>query len=418
MNRRTAEPAPSTDLDPCERAVPRRAVLRSSLGLAAGAAWLGACGTEGGSSTAVAGGGSESLPDGLDAQDFIEHGRQPWTVETKRGELEGLITPTDKVFVRGNLPFPDGALVENPDAWSVAIEGVARPRSLSLPELKALGRTTIAAVLQCSGNGRKFFEHGASGTQWGTGAAANVLWTGVPLRAVIEHLGGAADGARFVTGTGGEPIPEGLEERQVIVERSVPLAKGLEDAILAWELNSEPITLSHGGPLRLIVPGYYGVNNVKYLKRLALTADESDAKIQVSSYRVRPIGEKGGADQPSMWAMNVKSWIEQPLGSTPLAAGAHQVTGVAFSGEAPIASVEVSVDGGANWRPAKLVGPDLGPFAWRTFAFAWDAPVGSHTLTCRARDAAGNTQPKDRVENERGYAHNGWSDPSVRVTVA
>src|SRR5690606_31597360 len=99
-----------------------------------------------------------------------------------------------------------------------------------------------------------------------------------------------------------------------IVERSVPM-KALEQAILAWEMNGEPLPLAHGGPLRLIVPGYYGVNNVKYVKRVAFTPKESDAKIHETGYRVRPVGEKGAATQPSMWDMNVKSWIDQPSGS-------------------------------------------------------------------------------------------------------
>ena len=190
---------------------------------------------------------------------------------------------------------------------------------MTIKDLKALGSTTITAVLQCSGNGRFFFEHGPSGSAWGVGAAANVQWTGVPVKMVLEAMGGAAEGARFLTGTGGEPIPAALNERDLVVERSIPLEKGMEDAILAWELNGEPVNISHGGPLRLVVPGYYGVNNVKYLKRLAATAKESDAKIQVSKYRVRPIGEKGAADQPSMWAMNVK--VDDPLGDKALKVG-------------------------------------------------------------------------------------------------
>src|SRR5690606_10705803 len=112
----------------------------------------------------------------------------------------------------------------------------------------------------------------------------------------------------------------------------------------------EPLPLAHGGPLRIILPGYYGVNNVKYVKRVAFTPKETDAKIHATGYRVRPVGEKGAPAQPSMWDMNVKSWIDQPSGSGEVRSGDIQVTGVAFAGLRAVQKVEVSVDGGKTWR--------------------------------------------------------------------
>ncbi|MFT7167633.1 MAG: sulfite oxidase [Paracoccaceae bacterium] len=408
------------------RPLDRRMFLGASVGLAAG---LSACGgkeagdSAGMSSTAdkASANGGATLPEGLDAEDFIVHGTNPWTMESQRREIGGAITPTDKVFVRGNLPFPPASIIEDRDAWSLEVAGVANPRSISLAELKSLGAVTVAAVLQCSGNGRKFFEHGPSGSPWGVGAAANVLWTGVPLKTVIAELGGLSAGAmKFITGTGGEPIPEALkdQERKVIVERSIPIEKALADGILAWDLNSEPIPLSHGGPLRLVIPGYYGVNNVKYLKRLAATEAETDAKIQAKSYRVRPIGVSGAPDQPSMFDMNVKSWITGPLGDESPKAGRHMVTCVAFSGESPVASVEITTDGGKTWKAAEAISPMLGRYAWTQYAIQWDARPGQHLLASRATDASGKVQPELRIENERGYAHNAWRDPGVTVEIA
>src|SRR5690606_34803098 len=151
-----------------------------------------------------------------------------------------------------------------------------------------------------------------SGTQWTVGAAGCVVWSGVPLRDVVAALGGVADGAVFLTGTGGEKLPEGVDPLSVLVERSIPV-KALEDAILAWEMNGEPLSLAHGGPLRLVVPGYQGVNNIKYVKRVAFTATQSQARIMTHSYRLAPLGGKTGPDQASVWEIGVKSWINGPL---------------------------------------------------------------------------------------------------------
>ncbi len=234
------------------------------------------------------------LPEHLDASLFRVHKRHPLGLESKRSSMgAGVITPVSRFFVRNNLPMPPRAVVETPDTWQLTVEGVARPATLSLPALRQLGLDTLTSVLQCSGNGREFFDHGASGSQWATGAAGCAVWTGVRVSTLAAHLGGVVDGAKFMTSTGGEPLPEGVDPKKVMVERSVPLEKGLRDCLLAWEMNGAPIPLTHGGPLRMIVPGYYGCNQVKYVRRLRFEAQESDAKIQRTGYRIRPIGEKG-----------------------------------------------------------------------------------------------------------------------------
>jgi sulfite dehydrogenase len=118
-----------------------------------------------------------------------------------------------------------------------------------------------------------------------------------------------------------------------------------------------------------------------------------------------------------MWEMHVKSWINRPAGEGPVSAGLMQLHGVAFAGVNAVKRVEVSVDGGKSWKDAKFIGPDLGRYAWRQFVLPVQLSAGNHTLVSRATDAAGNTQPEQRVENERGYGHNGWRDPGVKLTV-
>jgi sulfite oxidase len=337
------------------------------------------------------------------------------TLETKRDAIgTSIVTSNEQLFIRNNLPPPPPSIVADRDAWTVAFKGVKNPRSISLGELKTLGVTTVATVLQCSGNGRAFFDHETSGTQWATGAAGCVLWSGVPLKTVVDAMGGSLGDLPYITSTGGEELPAGLDPKSLVVERSVPL-RALDQAILAWELNGEPLPLAHGGPLRLVVPGYYGVNNVKYVKQVAFTAEQTDAKIQASGYRIRPVGQGGAPDQPSMWEMNVKSWITQPLEQAK--AGRVRIQGVAFGGAKEVKSVEVSLDGGKSWQAAPFVGPSLGPYAWRPFVLIVDLKPGDYRLVSRASDVEGNAQPEEELVNERGYGHNGWRDHGVSIAI-
>ena len=351
-----------------------------------------------------------------DANSVIVHSAT--TIETKRSAFgSSVITPAEQLYIRNNLPAPDAAIVADRDAWEVSVEGVKSPSKLSVRELKTMGLETVAMVLQCSGNGRGFFPNKPSGTPWKVGAAGCVVWSGVPVRAVVEALGGMAEGMRYMTGTGGEKLPEGLDPKTIIVERSVP-AKAMADALLAWEMNGASISLAHGGPLRLIVPGYTGVNNIKYIKRLAFTAAETDARIMSHGYRISPPGTNGDPSQPSVQEMSVKSWINSPNPEhAQVKAGQVQIQGVAFGGLNAVKRVDVSVDGGKTWQNARLVGPDLGRYAWRQFVLDARLPAGRHTLVSCATDSAGNKQPEQRDENVGGYNNASWVDHAVAVTV-
>jgi len=361
----------------------------------------------------------DALPENLDKELFHLHTRRPLTLEAKRSSMGiAAITPLSRFFVRNNLPMPSNDIIELADAWEIEIGGVKNPGKLTLPQLKQLGATTIATVLQCSGNGRKFYKHGPSGSQWATGASGCAMWTGVPVSKVVEHLGGVIDGVKFMTSTGGEELPADVDPLDVIVERSILKEKGLQDCLLAWEMNGQPIPLTHGGPLRLIVPGYYGCNQIKYIKKLAFTAEETEAKIQRSGYRFRDIGEKGAPTQPSMWAMSVKSWVNGPgADGAPVLKGKVQFHGVAFAGEEAVEKVEVSLDDGKTWKEAAWAGLDLGKHAWRTFVFEAELSSGEHTIHSRATSVGGEVQPEVRAENERGYGHNGWRDHGLTVKV-
>jgi len=294
-----------------------------------------------------------------DANAVIVHSAQ--TIETRRSAYgTSVVTPADQLYVRNNLPPPDAAIVANRDAWSVSVEGVRNPRVLTVADLKSIGIETVA--------------------------------------------------------TGGEKLPDGVDPLSIMVERSVSIT-AMTDALLAWEMNGAPLSLTHGGPLRLVVPGYNGVNNVKYVKRVAFTSAESQAKIQTTGYRMTALGATSTTSDPSIQELNVKSFVTSPAGDRSVRAGTVYVTGVAFSGGSPIRRVEVSSDGGKTWLEAAFVGPDLGRFAWRQFAIPLSMTPGNYVLASRAFDAAGQTQPERGVDNLHGYSHNSWADPAVRVAV-
>lgn len=359
------------------------------------------------------------LPESLawkDAQALIVH--NPHAIETRRGIAgQQVITPTRCLFVRNNALPPSARSIEQADDWAVSISGVATPDAFTLGELRQMPSKTVATVLQCAENGRGLTANPGAGTPWLTGAAGCVIWTGVPLSTVVRELGGVRADSRFLTALGGDTLPRTIASDFTRVERSVPLS-ALDNALLAWRLNGEPLPLVHGGPLRLVLPGYASINYIKYVRRIAFTHDESSAHIQTSEFRV-PL--RAGQPQVTIpaWRLPVKSWITAPLpvNDQPLTAGDIVIQGVAMGGSSAVAHIEISTDGGLSWQPAQFTGMDFGPFAWRLFEARVTLPAGSATLACRAANAAGQQQP-EYTTDDTGYFVNGWREHQLSVTLA
>src|SRR5690606_17936793 len=230
----------------------RRQMLLSTGGIAAMAGLAGVARADLGIPDPGAGGSAAkpfpAYASWKDADSMIVHSAN--TIETRRTAFgSSVITPTNRLFVRNNVAPPtDANMMKEPDSWALEVSGVAKPRSFTVAELKTLGLASVPMVLQCSGNVRAWFEHNPSGTQWTVGAAGCVIFTGVPVKALLEAWGGMAEGRVYMASTGGEPIPDGLDPNTLRVERSVPMS-AMEDAILAWEINGEALPLAHGGTL-------------------------------------------------------------------------------------------------------------------------------------------------------------------------
>jgi hypothetical protein len=282
-----------------------------------------------------------------------------------------------------------------------------------------MDQVTRVMVIQCAGNGRSYYaaKEKVAGGQWKNGGMGNIKWEGVPLKAFLDDQQVVPSPlAHWLTAEGWDQPPtfEGSD-----FAKSYPLAApGLDNAIIALKMNGEPIPAVHGGPVRLIVPGYYGNMNVKFLTTLLFAAEQSPSAFQSVGYRM-PLGpvEPGEFEANDYTIYNsvptygqkIKSVIFSPLADDGAKAGDVEISGVAFNdGEAVITSVEVSADGGSTWQAATIK-PAESPWAWYHWSTKATLKSGTNKLMCRATDGLGRTQPLDGLTrwNPRGYEWNG-----------
>ncbi len=303
------------------------------------------------------------------------------------------------------------------DSWRLTVDGdVGTPLELSLEDLRALPAHEVVSTMECAGNGRATFTPRPLSQPWLLEAVGTGRWRGVRLRDVLERAepGDAAVEAVF---TGLDRGVEGEEEQSF--QRSLPIGLARdEDVLLAYELNGGPLPPQHGYPLRLLVPGWYGMTNVKWLTRITLSRAPFAGYQQVRGYRFRHDEEDEGQPLQRILPRALMAPPGIPEFMTrerTVDAGPTPIEGRAWSGHGAIEAVEFSHDGGAGWAPAHVESPDLGRWAWQRWTHEWDASPGEHVLACRARDAAGNTQPLDPPWNVGGYANNAVQ--RVRVTV-
>ncbi len=327
--------------------------------------------------------------------------------------LEALRFPITPIGLHYLLIHYDIPVVD-PDAWRLEVRG-ANTMTLSLDDVRARPAVELAATMECAGNGRARFEPRAISQPWLDEAVGTARWRGTPLRPLLEEAG--VDGAFEVVFHGLDRGIEGGEPQHYA--RSLPLAEALRDEVLlAYEMNGAPLPPQHGFPLRVVVPGWYGMTNVKWLAAIELAAEPFAGYQNATAYRFRRHEEDEGTpvDRIQPRSLIAPPGVPEFLSRLrTVGAGPCTLEGRAWSGLAPVGSVEVSTDGGASWAPAKL-GDDLGRWAWRGWTFRWDATPGEHILLSRARDEAGNEQPLDAEWNVGGYANNGAQ--RLVVTVA
>lgn len=330
--------------------------------------------------------------------------------------LEALRYPITPVGLHYLLIHYDIPAVD-PTNWRLSVDGgVRQPMELSLADIRAMPATTRTLTMECAGNGRALLERRPASQPWLVEAVATGSWTGVELNVLLAAADVHPDTEEILF-TGADRGLEGGVEQSY--QRSVPLGVATASGVLlAYDLNGAPLPPQHGFPLRVVVPGWYGMTNVKWLTKITALDAPFTGYQQATAYRLRQTDDEVGqpvslmAPRSLMVPPGIPDFFTRARHVRP---GTHHLTGRAWSGIGPIVSVEVSTDGGAHWDAAELdVEPDEAA-VWRGWRYSWDAETGDHELCCRAADRAGNTQPLQPEWNRGGYVNNAVQRVPVHV---
>lgn len=336
----------------------------------------------------------------------------PYNAETSPAVFPEAVTPVAAHYVRSNFTLP--AL--DRDAYRLVIDGaVTPPEPLTLRALAALPAVQSCVTMECAGNDRLGMRPIPAGEPWASGAVATAVWGGVRLADVLALAALPSDVCEvIVTGADAGPRDDAPGMDAVAFARGVPLAVAMHpDTMLALTMNGEPLSIAHGAPVRLIVPGWYGMANVKWVVGLSLSRERFTGYFQQQRY----VFDEAGVIRP-VTRMRVKSLITVPVDGGTLPVDDVTVSGWAWSGDGPITRVEVAVGGGDAWQDATLGAPE-GPHAWTP----WHArcaveQAGRLVLRSRASDASGATQPDVVTWNRLGYGNNAVRPITVHLSAS
>lgn len=337
---------------------------------------------------------------------------EPYNAEMLLANQREVVTPRASFYKRNHFAIPRIAVGD----WRLQIAGnVARPAELTYDAVRALPSRTLLVTLECAGNGRAYLEREAEGEPWQYGAVSTAEWTGVPLREALAAVG-VGDGTREILFTGADAGYVAAAGTTLAFVRSLPLEQALHpDTLLAYAMNGEALSAEHGFPLRLIVPGWYGMAAVKWLTRIEALAEPFRGFYQADRY-IMAHPERGETATTPLTTMLVRALVTYPVEGARLPAGEHVVRGLAWSGAAPVTRVEIATgDDADTWQPVEFgSGPER--YAWRQWEYRWQAQArGPCSLRCRAFDALGNTQPVTADWNRLGYANNGIQRVRVEI---
>jgi len=357
------------------------------------------------------------LPAGLTGDPGITREELQLATRNHGMPLEALrwpVTPTGMHYLLIHYDVP----MVDPATWRLEIGGaVRRPRSLTLDELRARPSVTRPVTLECAGNGRARLSPRAVSQPWLLEAVGTSAWTGTPLWPLLDEAG-VSDGAVDVVFTGlDEGVEGGVEQRYA---RALPVGEARRgEVLLVWGMNGADLPPQHGFPLRLLVPGWYGMTSVKWLSVISVATTPYRGYQQARAYRWRSSPDEDGepvtriVPRSLMAPPGIPEFLSRRRFLPP---GPCELRGRAWSGTGPVVRVEVSADGGRTWSDAE-VEPAAAEFAWHSWRYRWEPPgPGDYTLCCRATDAAGRRQPTEPRWNLGGYADNDVQRVEVTVT--
>ena len=294
--------------------------------------------------------------------------------------LTTFTTPNELFFVRNHFAVPQ----LSPHNWKLRVTGdVASPLELNYDQLLRDANRNVAVTLECAGNGV------------GIGGVSTATWTGTPLATLLRRTR-LKSGVRQIRLVGADRGTETPGSSPETFGRSIPLEKALHpDTLVAYQMNGVPLPVEHGFPVRAIIPGWYGMDSVKWLVRIEALS-HADTSLYVTQRYVAIRLETIGSEQTPVTRMRVKSVIVQPRPGEIVSPGSYTIRGAAWAGENRVSRVEVSTNGGDSWQPASLEGEDR-PYCWRLWGYRWfiTAP-GTYQISARASDDQGDIQPAER----------------------
>ncbi|MBT8370973.1 MAG: sulfite oxidase, partial [Deltaproteobacteria bacterium] len=309
-----------------------------------------------------------------------------------------------------------GQIMKRPvelSAWKLRIEGLVKNSLyLTFEDIRRIPKVEVANTLECSGNSRSLLKDKASGNPWTIGGVGNAVWGGIWLRDVLDKAK-LKKGARHVSFEG---LDKPLGSAGIKFVRSIPLEKAIASTLLAYEMNGQPLPLKHGYPLRTLALGWTGANCVKWLSKITVIDQPHDGFFMDKVYRVFQKGEDPTSGEV-VKDIIVKSIIVEPGSGEKRPAGIVPIRGAAYAGEAGIQTVDVSVDHGRTWKPAKMIGLQE-TYAWRHWEYLWNArQAGEHLIMVRATDTEGRRQPETAHWNVLGYGNNGIREHAIVVEI-
>ncbi|MTT31439.1 molybdopterin-dependent oxidoreductase [Terrilactibacillus sp. BCM23-1] len=343
---------------------------------------------------------------------LLTHSLLPENQETPFQFIKTDIMDNKLFYRRNHFSYPT---LSYSNYW-LPINGiVSTPILLSMQDILHLPSKTIQVVLECSGDKRNLFEPKVFGVKWGKGAISQGYWKGVPLRALLE-LSGIREGAKEIV-VEGYDFGERTDLNKVFTyARSLPIEKAIHpDTIIAYEYNNQPIPFKHGYPLRLIVPQWYAMASVKWIKQISVIDSNFTGPFQTIDYVYYP-NEQNNKDAFPVTTINVNSTIQKPLDMEILNTGKHLIKGIAWIGNGFITKLEISVDGGSTWLNAKLESTKDSSYGWQSWYYEWTiSKKGEYMIMSKATDSYGQIQPTIPFWNKKGYGYNAIDKIKVKV---